>query len=86
MPSQKTWTGKVGDVKTFTIRTEPDDASDSTEVITATTAVSSDSAIVTVTKNGTDFDATISGEGSATINFTSGSLTASITVTGQAAG
>lgn len=86
MPNQKTWTGKVGDTKTFTIKTDPADASDSVEVIEATTAVTSDAAIVTVTKNDNGFDAVITGEGSATINFASGSLTASITVTGQAAG
>ncbi|MBO0456290.1 Ig-like domain-containing protein [Enterococcus hulanensis] len=86
VPSQKTWTGKVGDTKTFTITTDPADASDSVEVIAATTAASSDTAIVTVVNNGTGFDAVIAGEGSATINFTSGSLAASITVTGQAAG
>ncbi|WP_313631366.1 hypothetical protein [Enterococcus devriesei] len=86
MPSQKTWTGKVGDTKTFTITTDPVDATDSTEVITATDAISSDTAIVTVTKNGAGFEATIAGEGTATINFTSGSLTTSIAVTGQAAG
>ncbi|WP_242550622.1 hypothetical protein [Enterococcus hulanensis] len=55
-------------------------------MIAATTAASSDTAIVTVVNNGTGFDAVIAGEGSATINFTSGSLAASITVTGQAAG
>ncbi|WP_369521875.1 hypothetical protein [Enterococcus avium] len=87
VPSQKTWTGKVGDTKTFTITTDPADATDSATVVTATTAASSDESIVTIAKisDGT-FEGTIAGEGSATINFTSGSLTTSIAVTGQAAG
>ncbi|WP_090408728.1 hypothetical protein [Enterococcus malodoratus] len=87
VPSQKTWTGKVGDNKTFTITTTPADASDSVAVVTASTATSSDELIVTVAKTGDGtFEGTIAGEGSATINFTSGSLTTSIAVTGQAAG
>lgn len=85
MPSQKTWTGKAGDTKTFTITTEPADASDSANVIAATSATSSDETIVTVIENGAGFDGVITGEGSATINFVSGELVASIAVTGQPA-
>ena len=47
MPNQKTWTGKVGDTKTFTISTVPADASDAAAVVAATTATSSDGAIAT---------------------------------------
>lgn len=50
MPNQKTWTGKVGDTKTFTISAVPADASDAAAVVAATTATSSDGAIATVTK------------------------------------
>lgn len=78
MPNQKTWTGKVGDTKTFTISAVPADASDA--------ATSSDGAIATVTKNENGgFDGTIAAEGSATFTFTSGEFTTSINVTGQPA-
>ncbi|ELB12492.1 hypothetical protein P744_0108835 [Enterococcus faecium UC10237] len=81
MPNQKTWTGKVGDTKTFTISAVPADA-----VVAATTATSSDGAIATVTKNENGgFDGTIAAEGSATFAFTSGEFTTSINVTGQPA-
>lgn len=81
MPNQKTWTGKVGDTKTFTISAVPADA-----VVAATTATSSDGAIATVTKNENGgFDGTIAAEGSATFTFTSGEFTTSINVTGQPA-
>ncbi|HHX8801196.1 hypothetical protein [Enterococcus faecium] len=83
MPNQKTWTGKVGDTKTFTISAVPADASDAAA---ATTATSSDGAIATVTKNENGgFDGTIAAEGSATFTFTSGEFTTSINVTGQPA-
>lgn len=89
MPNQKTWTGKVGDTKSFTISAVPADASDAAAVIaatTATTATSSDGAIATVTKNENGgFDGTIAAEGSATFTFTSGEFTTSINVTGQPA-
>lgn len=91
MPNQKTWTGKVGDTKTFTISAVPADASDAATVVAATvvaatTATSSDGAIATVTKNENGgFDGTIAAEGSATFTFTSGEFTTSINVTGQPA-
>ncbi|HAQ4432669.1 TPA: hypothetical protein IXR66_001939 [Enterococcus faecium] len=90
MPNQKTWTGKVGDTKTFTISAVPADASDAAAVVAATTAAttatSSDGAIATVTKNENGgFDGTIAAEGSATFTFTSGEFTTSINVTGQPA-
>ncbi|MEX1563588.1 hypothetical protein AB3J18_03640 [Enterococcus sp. C43] len=85
-PSQKTWTGKVGDTKTFTISAVPADASDAAAVIAATTATSSDDAIATVVKNENGgFDGTIVAEGSATFTFASGEFTATIAVTGTAA-
>ncbi|HAQ1518969.1 hypothetical protein [Enterococcus faecium] len=85
-PSQKTWTGKVGDTKTFTISAVPADASDAADVIAATTATSSDDAIATIVKNEDGgFDGTIVAEGSATFAFTSGEFTATIAVTGTAA-
>ena len=80
MPNQKTWTGKVGDTKTFTISTVPADASDAAAVVAATTATSR----VTKNENG-GFDGTIAAEGSATFTFTSGEFTTSINVTGQPA-
>lgn len=86
MPNQKTWTGKVGDTKTFTISAVPADASDAAAVVAATTATSSDGAIATVTKNENGgFDGTIAAEGPATFAFTSGEFTTSINVTGQPA-
>lgn len=86
MPNQKTWTGKVGDTKTFIISAVPADASDAAAVVAATTATSSDGAIATVTKNENGgFDGTIAAEGSATFTFTSGEFTTSINVTGQPA-
>lgn len=86
VPNQKTWTGKVGDTKTFTISAVPADASDAAAVVAATTATSSDGAIATVTKNENGgFDGTIAAEGSATFTFTSGEFTTSINVTGQPA-
>lgn len=85
MPNQKTWTGKVGDTKTFTISAVPADASDAATVVAATTATS-DGAIATVTKNENGgFDGTIAAEGSATFTFASGEFTTSINVTGQPA-
>lgn len=86
MPNQKTWTGKVGDTKTFTISAVPVDASDAAVVVGDTTATSSDGAIATVTKNENGgFDGMIGAEGSATFTFTSGEFTTSINVTGQPA-
>ncbi|OTO29404.1 hypothetical protein A5816_001691 [Enterococcus sp. 3G1_DIV0629] len=85
MPNQKTWTGKVGDTKTFTISAVPTDASDATAVVAATTATSSDGAIATIEKNEDgSFTGTIVSGGSTTFNFVSGEFTASISVTGQA--
>ncbi|HFD6464665.1 TPA: hypothetical protein ACF5NR_000371 [Enterococcus hirae] len=85
-PSQKSWTGKVGDTKKITISSVPVDASDAEEVISATTATSSDEAIATIEKNEDgNFDGTIVAEGSATFTFTSGEFTTSINVTGQPA-
>lgn len=86
MPNRKTWTGKVGDTKTFTISAVATDASDAATVVAATTATSSDGAIATVTKNENgNFNGTIVAEGSATFTFTSGEFTTSINVTGQPA-
>lgn len=86
MPNQKTWTGKVGDTKTFTISAVATDASDAATVVATTTATSSDGAIATVTKNENgNFNGTIVAEGSATFTFTSGEFTTSINVTGQPA-
>ncbi|HAQ7726748.1 TPA: hypothetical protein IX734_001555 [Enterococcus faecium] len=86
MPNQKTWTGKVGDTKTFTISAVPTDASDAAAVVAATTATTSDGTIATVTKNENGgFDGTIAAEGSVTFTFTSGEFTTSINVTGQPA-
>ncbi|MEG2253855.1 MAG: hypothetical protein RSC33_00865 [Vagococcus sp.] len=87
VPSQKTWTGKVGDTKVFKITTDPVEASDTTAVISGATATTSDSTIVTVTKNASGgFDGKIVKEGTATITITSGTMKATIAVTGQVAG
>lgn len=84
MPSQKTWTGKVGDTKNFTITTEPADATDAQEVLQNVTATSTDEAVVTVTKKSDgSFDEVIVGEGTATVKYTSGELTASTGITGN---
>ncbi|WP_376713399.1 MULTISPECIES: hypothetical protein [Enterococcus] len=56
-------------------------------VISGATATSSDSTIVTVTKNASGvFEGKIVKEGNATVNITSGTMKATIAVTGQAAG
>lgn len=63
----------------------PVDASDAEEVISATTATSTDEAIATIEKNEDgSFTGTIISGGSTTFNFVSGEFTASISVTGQA--
>ncbi|EMF0060460.1 hypothetical protein PFZ79_002283 [Enterococcus hirae] len=86
MPNQKTWTGKVGDTKTFTISAVPVDAGDAAAVIAATTAISSDDAIATIVKNENGgFDGSIIAEGTAAFEFTSGAFTTSIAVTGTPA-
>ena len=85
-PSQKTWAGAVGATKTFTITANPVDATDAQAVILATTAVSSDKNIATITKNENgSFSGAIIAEGTATFEFTSGEFTTSIAVTGTSA-
>lgn len=84
--SQATFTGKADSTKDFTLKTDPEDATDSDDVLAATTVVSSDETVAKIVKNedGT-YTGTIVGEGSATFDFTSGAFTYQITVTGQAA-
>ncbi|MGM0220054.1 hypothetical protein [Enterococcus sp. AZ126] len=66
------------------ITTDPADASDSIEVITATTAETNAEMVVTIVKNENgSFDASITGEGAGVITFTSGEFTTTVSVTGQ---
>lgn len=73
---------KVGDSKDITIASDPVDASDATAVIKATTATSSDETVATVTKK-IDGTFTVTGvkAGTATITFTSGGFTSTLSVT-----
>lgn len=72
----------MGDSKDITIASDPVDASDATAVVKATTAVSSDETVATVTKK-SDGTFTITGvkAGTVIITFTSGSFTSTLSVT-----
>lgn len=71
----------MGDSKDITIASVPVDASDATAVVRATTATSSDETVATVTKK-SDGTFTVTGvkAGTATITFTSGDFTATLSV------
>ncbi|ANK59818.1 Ig-like domain-containing protein [Loigolactobacillus backii] len=74
----------VGQSKDMTITTDPDDATDATNVVGATTASSSDDTIGTIAaKTGAKGTFTVTGvkTGTATITFTSGSLTTTLALT-----
>lgn len=70
----------------MTVTADPADADNAAAIISATTAASSDDSVATVTANATSgFDITGIAAGSATVIFTSGTLTASVAVTITAA-
>lgn len=72
----------MGDAKDITIASDPVDASDTTAVVKATTATSSDEAVATVAlKSDGTFTVTGVKAGTATITFTSGDFTATLAVT-----
>lgn len=86
MTSQKTLSEAVGAIKTVTVTADPADADNATAIVSATTAASSDDKIATVKVNSAGgFDITGIAAGSATVTFTSGTLTASVAVTITAA-
>lgn len=72
----------MGDTKDITIASDPVDASDATNIVKATTATSSDETVATVTRK-SDGTFTVTGvkAGTATITFTSGDFTVTLTVT-----
>lgn len=72
----------MGDAKDITIASDPVDASDTTAVVKATTATSSDEAVATAAlKSDGTFTVTGVKAGTATITFTSGDFTATLAVT-----
>lgn len=86
MTSQKTLSEAVGAIKTVTVTADPADADNAAAIISATTAASSDDSVAKITANATGgFDITGIAAGSATVTFTSGTLTASVAVTITAA-
>lgn len=76
----------MGDAKDITITSDPTDANDADAVVKATTAVSSDETVATVSKK-SDGAFTVTGvkAGTATVTFTSGKLTTTLAVTITAA-
>lgn len=72
----------MGDTKDITIASDPVDASDATNIVKVTTATSSDETVATVTRK-SDGTFTVTGvkAGTATITFTSGDFTVTLTVT-----
>ncbi|WP_123022397.1 Ig-like domain-containing protein [Lacticaseibacillus paracasei] len=80
--SQKTASLKVGATKQITVSADPVDASDASDVVSATKFASSDTGIATVAADGT---ITAVAVGSTTITATSGSFTATVAVTVSAA-
>lgn len=72
----------MGDTKDITIASDPVDASDTTDIVKATTATSSDETVATVTRK-SDGTFTVTGvkAGTATITFTSGDFTVTLAVT-----
>ena len=72
----------MGDSKDITIASDPVNAIDATSVVKATTATSSDETVATVALKG-DGTFTVTGvkAGTATITFTSGSFTTTLSVT-----
>lgn len=76
--SQKTATIKVGATKQVTVSANPANASDASDVVSATTYSSGDEAVATVTNDGTITGVAV---GSTNITATSGTFTAEVAVT-----